>query len=185
MARSIEVADIFRAYGPLYRKSHKLPVRYLRVMRAIEICRTSELGGHKYKCDTCGSFQISYNSCRNRHCPKCQGLDKERWLEARKKEVLPTHYFHAVFTLPENLRPLSLRNQKVSYNILFKAVAETLKKLSKDPKHIGAEIGFISVLHTWSQTLIDHPHIHCIVPGGGCLLTAKSGFPVSVIFSFI
>jgi hypothetical protein len=167
MARSIEVADIFRAYGPLYRKNHKLPVRYLRVMRAIEICRTSELGGHKYKCDTCGSFQISYNSCRNRHCPKCQGLDKERWLEARKKEVLPTHYFHAVFTLPENLRPLSLRNQKVSYNILFKAVAETLKKLSKDPKHIGAEIGFISVLHTWSQTLIDHPHIHCIIPGGG------------------
>jgi hypothetical protein len=185
MARSIEVADIFRAYGPLYRKNHKLPVRYLRVMRAIEICRTSELGGHKYKCDTCGSFQISYNSCRNRHCPKCQSLDKERWLEARKKEVLPTHYFHAVFTLPENLRPLSLRNQKVSYNILFKAVAETLKKLSKDPKHIGAEIGFISVLHTWSQTLIDHPHIHCIVPGGGCLLTAKSGFPVSVIFSFM
>jgi hypothetical protein len=142
-------------------------------MRAIEICRTSELGGHKYKCDACGYFQISYNSCRNRHCPKCQNLDKERWVEARKKDVLPTHYFHAVFTLPENLRPLSLRNQSVSYNILFKAVAETLKKLSKDPKRIGAEIGFILVLHTWSQTLIDHPHIHCIIPGGGLSLDGK------------
>jgi hypothetical protein len=155
-------------------------------MRAIEICRTSELGGHKYKCDTCGFFQISYNSCRNRHCPKCQNLDKERWLEARKKEVLPTHYFHAVFTLPENLRPISLRNQRVSYNILFKAVAETLNKLSKDQKHIGAEIGFISVLHTWSQTLADHPHIHCIIPGGGLSLdgkkwiSCKSGFFISV-----
>ena len=173
MSRSIEVADIFRTYGPLYRETHKVPTRHRRAMRAIEICRTSELGGHKYKCDTCGYFQISYNSCRNRHCPKCQNLDKERWVEARKKEVLPTHYFHAVFTLPENLRPLSLRNQSVSYNILFKAVAETLKKLSKDPKRIGAEIGFILVLHTWSQTLIDHPHIHCIIPGGGLSLDGK------------
>jgi len=142
-------------------------------MHAIERCRTAELGGHKYKCDTCGVLSISYNSCRNRHCPKCQSLDKERWLEARKKEVLPTHYFHVVFTIPEGLRPLSLRIQKVAYNILFKAVAETLKKLCKDPKHMGAEIGFISVLHTWSQTLIDHPHIHCIVPGGGLSFDGK------------
>lgn len=173
MSRSIEVADIFRVYGPLYRKSHKLPVRHLKVMRAIETCRTHELGGHKYKCDTCDYFKISYNSCRNRHCPKCQNMDKERWLEARKKEVLPVHYFHAVFTLPENLRPLSLRNQEESYNILFKAVSETLKTLSRDPKHIGAEIGFITVLHTWSQTLIDHPHIHCIIPGGGLSFDGK------------
>ena len=167
MSGTLEVADIFRAYGPLYRKNHKLPLRYLKAMRAIEVCRTPDLGGHKYKCDICGSFQISYNSCRNRHCPKCQNLDTERWLEARKKEIIPTHYFHAVFTLPENLRALILRNQKVSYNILFRAVSETLKKLSGDPKHLGAVIGFVSVLHTWSQTLLDHPHIHCIIPGGG------------------
>jgi hypothetical protein len=173
MKRSVEVAGIFRAYGLLYRKDHNLPTRHLRVMRAIEICRTADLGGHKYKCDTCGGLSISYNSCRNRHCPKCQSLDKERWLEARKKEVLPTHYFHVVFTIPEILRPVCLRNQRVAYNILFKAVSETLKKLSKDPKHIGAELGFISVLHTWSQTLIDHPHIHCIVPGGGLSFDGK------------
>jgi hypothetical protein len=173
MKRPVEVADIFRAYGPLYRESHTLPIRHLRAMRAIEICRTSELGGHKYKCDSCGSIQVSYNSCRNRHCPKCQCLDKHRWLEDRKKEVLPTYYFHAVFTLPEDLRPVSLRNQSVSYNIVFKAVAETLKKLSNDPKHIGAQIGFILILHTWSQTLIDHPHIHCIIPGGGLSFDGK------------
>ena len=167
MSGLIEVADIFRLYGPSYRKNHELPLRHLRVMRAIEACRTPELGGHKYKCDNCGDFLISYNSCRNRHCPKCQNLDTERWLEARKKEILPTHYFHSVFTLPENLRALILRNQEVAYNILFRAVSETLKKVSGDPKHIGAEIGFVSVLHTWSQTLIDHPHIHCIIPGGG------------------
>jgi len=173
MSGPIEVADVFRLYGPLYRESHNLPLKYLKVMQAIEVCRTHELGGHKYRCDNCGCFKISYNSCRNRHCPKCQSLETEKWLEARKKEVLPTQYFHAVFTLPENLRALSLRNQEVSYNILFKAVAETLKKLSKDPKHIGAEIGFILVLHTWSQTMIDHPHIHCIIPGGGISFDGK------------
>jgi hypothetical protein len=173
MKRPVEVADIFRAYGPQYREEHRLPLRHLRAMHAIEICRTAELGGHKYQCDTCAALSISYNSCRNRHCPKCQSLDKERWLEARKKEVLPTHYFHVVFTIPEGLRPLSLRNQTVAYNILFKAVGETLKTLCKDPKHMGAEIGFVSVLHTWSQTLIDHPHIHCIVPGGGLSFDGK------------
>jgi hypothetical protein len=177
MKRSVEVADIFRAYGPLYRKDHSLPTRHLRAMRAIKACRTADLGGHKYKCDTCGGFTISYNSCRNRHCPKCQSLDKERWLKARKKEVLPTDYFHMVFTLPEDLRPVSLRNQTVAYNILFKAVAETLKRLCKDPKHMGAEIGFVALLHTWSQTLIDHPHIHCIVPGGGLSLDGKKWIP--------
>ena len=116
---------------------------------------------------------ISYNSCRNRHCPKCQSLAKERWLEARKKEVLPTHYFHVVFTIPESLRPVCLRNQKVSYNILFKSVAGTLKEVCKDPKRLGAQIGFVAVLHTWTQTLMDHPHLHCIVPGGGLSLDGK------------
>ncbi len=177
MKTSIEVADIFREYGPTYRETHRLSARHLRAMHAIEICRTAELGGHKYKCDTCGEISISYNSCRNRHCPKCQNLDVEKWVQARKKEILPTHYFHVVFTLPEILRPLALRNQAVVYRILFKAVAETLKTLCIDPKHLGAEIGFISVLHTWSQTLIDHPHIHCIVPGGGLSFDGKKWVP--------
>ena len=173
MGRSAEVADIFRAYGRVYRENHKLPIRHLRAMRAIEICRTAELGGHKYKCDECGRFEISYNSCRNRHCPKCLNLEKERWVDARKKDVLPTHYFHEVFTIPEGLRALALRNQRIVYGILFRAVAETLNKLARDPKHIGAEIGVIAVLHTWSQTLIDHPHIHCIVTGGGLSLDGE------------
>ncbi|SPD73399.1 transposase [uncultured Desulfobacterium sp.] len=173
MKMPVEVADIFRAYGPLYREGHNLPIRHRRAMRAIETCRTAELGGHKYKCDTCGALSLSYNSCRNRHCPKCQSLDKERWIEARKKEVLPTHYFHVVFTIPEAVRPIALRNQGVVYGILFKSVAETLKGLAKDPKHLGAQIGLIAVLHTWSQTLIDHPHMHCIVTGGGLSLKGE------------
>lgn len=136
-------------------------------MRAIEVCRTATLGGHVEACDHCGTLRVSYNSCRNRHCPKCQGLAKERWLEARKKDLLPTGYFHVVFTLPDSLRPLALRNQEVVYHILFRAASETLKTLTQDPKHLGAEVGFIAVLHTWSQTLMDHPHLHCIVTGGG------------------
>ncbi len=169
MKQSLEVADIFRAFGPAYREVHgnEMPVRHLRVMRAIEICRTAELGGHVDQCDQCGALRISYNSCRNRHCPKCQSLDKERWLEAREKDLLPTSYFHLVFTLPERLRPLALRNQKVVYNLLFQSGSETLTQVAKDPKHLGAEIGFMAILHTWSQTLIDHPHLHCLVPGGG------------------
>jgi len=169
MKRSIEVADLFRSYGAAYRHEHAhgLPLRHLRAMRAIEICRTAELGGHVDECDHCGALRISYNSCRNRHCPKCQCLDKERWLEAQKRDVLPTQYFHVVFTLPQALRPLALRNQKVVYNLLFRAVSETIKDLCEDPKHLGAEPGFIALLHTWSQTLLDHPHIHCIVTGGG------------------
>ena len=167
MKRSLEVADLFRSYGAAYRQAHGLPLRQVRAMRAIEICRTAELGGHVDECDHCGALGISYNSCRNRHCPKCQCLDKERWLEAQKRDVLPTQYFHVVFTLPQALRPLALRNQKVVYNLLFRAVSETIKELCEDPKHLGAEPGFIALLHTWSQTLIDHPHIHCIVTGGG------------------
>ncbi len=170
MKRSLEVSDIFRAFGPAYREAHELPLRHLRVMRAIEICRTAELGGHLDQCDHCGTVRISYNSCRNRHCPKCQCLEKERWLEAREKDLLPTSYFHVVFTLPEGLRPLALRNQKVIYNLLFKTVSETLTKLARDSKHLGAEIGLMAILHTWSQTLIDHPHLHCLVTGGGLSL---------------
>jgi len=165
----LEVADLFRTFGQAYREvhGHQMPVRHKRVMRAIEICRTSELGGHVDQCDQCGTLRISYNSCRNRHCPKCQSLDKQRWLEARDKELLPTSYFHTVFTLPEGIRPLALRNQKVLYDLLFQSASETLTKLAKDPKHLGAQIGFIAILHTWTQTLMDHPHLHCLVPAGG------------------
>ena len=172
MKRVLEISHIFRAFGAAYRDAHahEMPLRHLRAMRAIEICRTAELGGHVDECDYCGALRISYNSCRNRHCPKCQCLDKERWLEAQKRDVLPTQYFHVVFTLPQDVRPIALRNQRVIYTILFKAVSETLKELAKDLTHLGAEIGFIALLHTWSQTLIDHPHIHCIVTGGGLSL---------------
>ena len=173
MKPSLEVADIFRTFGPAYREAHQMPLRHLRVMRAIEICRTAELGGHLDQCDHCGTVRISYNSCRNRHCPKCQCLEKERWLEAREKDLLPTPYFHVVFTLPEGLRPLALRNQKVIYNLLFKAVSETLTELARDSKHLGAEIGFMAILHTWSQTLILHPHLHCLVTGGGLSLNGN------------
>lgn len=172
MKRKTEVGDIFRRYGPGYREVHgkEMPLRHHRVMKAIEVCRTSELGGHVEECDECGAVKISYNSCRNRHCPKCQCLDKERWLEARKRDILLTHYFHVVFTIPEDLRSIALRNQEVVYSLLFLSVAETLKELARDPKHLGGEIGFIALLHTWTQTLLDHPHIHCIVPGGGLSL---------------
>jgi len=193
MARSLEVADIFRAFGPIYRELHgaEMPLRHLRVMRAVEVCRTAELGGHVDQCDHCGQQRISYNSCRNRHCPKCQSLAKERWLEARKRDLLPISYFHLVFTLPEGLRPLALRNQKVVYNLLFQAASETLLQLAKDGKYLGAEIGFITLLHTWSQTLIDHPHVHCLVTGGGLSLdgrrwvSSRKGFflPVKVLSS--
>ncbi|HDN67596.1 MAG TPA: IS91 family transposase [Firmicutes bacterium] len=179
MRGSLEVADIFRAHGPGYREAHghEMPPRHLRAMRAIELCRTAELGGHVEECDQCGAVRVSYNSCRNRHCPKCQCLDKERWLEARKKDLLPTQYFHLVFTMPESLRPLALRNQNVLYPILFRAASETLKELAADPKYLGAEVGFITILHTWSQTLIDHPHLHCIVTGGGLSPDGKKWIP--------
>jgi len=175
MKSGLEVADIFRIYGPAYREAHggELPLSHFRVMRAIGICRTSELGGHVDECDECGAIRISYNSCRNRHCPKCQCLDKERWLEARKRDVLPVQYFHVVFTIPEEIWPIALRNGKEVYGLLFRAVSETLKELGRDPKHLGAMIGFTAILHTWSQILLHHPHIHCIVPGGGLSLDGE------------
>ena len=169
MKPSIEVADIFRQYGPAYREHYapELSNEQLRAMHAIEVCRTAELGGHIEACDQCGKERICYNSCRNRHCPKCQGLDKERWRAARQQELLPVPYFHVVFTLPEELGPLALRNQEVVYALLFKAASQTLLELSRDPQHLGGQIGCTAVLHTWSQALMYHPHLHCIVPGGG------------------
>ena len=162
-----EVADIFRQYGPEYRQSHRLPRSHRRVMEAIEDCRTSALGGHKDKCDSCNHIEIFYNSCRNRHCPKCQFLRKEKWIDARTEDLLPVRYFHVVFTIPAELKPLVLRNQRVMYGILFRSVSETLLELANNPKHLGARIGFMGILHTWGQNLMDHPHVHCVVPGGG------------------
>lgn len=175
MKSSPEVADIFRAFGEPYRQVHgkAMPLRHYRVMRAIEICRTAALGGHVDACEHCGAVHISYNSCRNRHCPKCQFLAKERWLEARRADLLPVRYFHVVFTLPGDLRSLALRNQEVVYNLLFQSASEALKELSRDPRHLGAEIGLTALLHTWSQTLMDHPHLHCVVPGGGLSLDGQ------------
>jgi hypothetical protein len=163
----LEVAEIFRQHGPAYRESHRLPRNEWRVMRAIELCRTAALGGHKDQCDHCGHVEISYNSCRNRHCPKCQTLRKEKWIEARSQDLLPIEYFHVVFTLPSELNLLLSTNRKVMYDLLFRSVSETLAKLANDPKHLGATVGVIGVLHTWGQNLMDHPHLHCIVTGGG------------------
>ncbi len=163
----LEMADIFRQHGSVYRESHKLPRNHLRVMHAIELCRTTALGGHKDKCDQCGHLEISYNSCRNRHCPKCQTMAKEKWIEARGEDLLPIEYFHVVFTIPSELNYIVSMNRKVMYDLLFRSVSETLMKLAFDPKHLGAKIGVISILHTWGQNLMDHPHIHCIVTGGG------------------
>lgn len=166
----IEVQDIFRQHCEEYRKEHRLPSNILKAMGAIESCRTSELGGHIDVCEDCGHSRISYNSCRNRHCPKCQTLAKEKWLMARKDDLLPVGYFHVVLTIPEELNYLCSTNQKVMYDILFKATSETLLELASDKKYIGAEIGFMSILHTWGQNLMHHPHIHCIVPSGGLTL---------------
>jgi hypothetical protein len=189
MPEGHEVADIFRQHGPAYRESHRLPRSHLRAMRAIESCRTSALGGHKDKCDNCGHLEISYNSCRNRHCPKCQTLRKERWLEARSEDLLPIEYFHVVFTIPSELNYLVSMNQKVMYDLLFRSASETLTELANDPKHLGAKIGIIGILHTWGQNLMDHPHIHCVVTGGGVngerWVSCRKGFfiPVRVMSS--
>jgi len=184
-----EVADIFLHYGYDYRKTHSLPINQLRAMRAIEICRTAALGGHLSKCDLCGVEQPVYNSCRNRHCPKCQHTRTEKWIDQRKKEVLPVNYFHIVFTVPDLLNPIIKMNEKALYTIFFKSVSETLLELGKDSKHLGAQIGSICILHTWGPTMTFHPHIHCIVTGGGlCLdeqswISFKKGFfmPVHVL----
>ena len=167
MRPPLEVADIFRQHGYDFRLMHTLLPEQRRVMRAIEQCRTASLGGHVEQCDACGHQRIAYNSCRNRHCPKCQSLAKARWLQARLADLLPVEYFHVVFTLPEQLAAVTLQNKRVVYNLLFSATSETLRTIAADPRHLGADIGFLAVLHTWDQTLRHHPHLHCVVPGGG------------------
>jgi hypothetical protein len=163
----LEVADIFRQHGAQYRKAHRLSYEQLRVMRAIEVCRTAALGGHVEECGYCAYTRIAYNSCRNRHCPKCQNTERAKWLEARKAELLPVEYFHVVFTLPEQIADIAFYNKETVYGILFRAASETLLTIARDPKHLGAEIGFFAILHTWGQNLLHHPHLHCVVPGGG------------------
>jgi hypothetical protein len=170
MARSgPEVADIFRRYGATYREIHgaSLCTAQRRVMSAIELCRTAALGGHVEHCDRCDHQRVCYNSCRDRHCPKCQSLARAQWLEDRQSELLETQYFHVVFTVPQPVAAIALQNKEVVYNILFRAASETLRTIAADPKHLGAQIGFFAVLHTWGQTLSHHPHLHCVVPGGG------------------
>jgi hypothetical protein len=164
---ALELADIVRRYGPAYRQAHPLPCYQRALLRAIEICRTARLGGHVEQCDHCSHQRISYNSCRNRHCPKCQSLARAQWLEQRKAELLPVEYFHVVFTVPEQIAAIAFYNKKLVYSILFRTAAETLLTIAGDPRHLGARIGFFAILHTWGQNLLHHPHLHCVVPGGG------------------
>jgi hypothetical protein len=185
---ALELAGIVRRHGPAYRRAHRLPLEHLRPLRAIETCRTAELGGHVEQCSQCDHSRIAYNSCRNRHCPKCQGLDRARWLQQRKDELLPVEYFHVVFTLPEALAGIALQNKKAVYDVLFRATAETLLTIAADPQHLGATIGFFAILHSWGQNLLHHPHLHCVVPGGGISpqgewISCRRGFflPVRVL----
>jgi len=167
-----ELQDIFRLYGDDYLNRHSLTPHIHKVVRAIQNCRTAALGGHTDACDECGFIKVSYNSCRNRHCPKCQALTKERWILDRESELLPVPYFHVVFTLPEELNEIVIHNRVQLFNILFSASSETLKKLALNSKYLGAETGFTSILHTWGSNLTFHPHVHVIIPGGG-LTTQK------------
>jgi hypothetical protein len=171
----LEVADVIRAAGTswLNRCLNCFDRQRLKVLNAIRRCRTAVLGGHVDECLRCGLRAISYNSCRNRHCPKCQGNARHRWLQARRAELLPVRYVHVVFTLPHQLVPLALLNQKVIYGLLFRTSAETLLRVARNPRHLGAEIGFFSVLHTWNQKLEHHPHVHCVVPEGGIAADGK------------
>ncbi len=165
----LEVADVVRQYGAAYlaQYGHRTSTAQQRVLRAIALCRTAVLGGHTTQCDHCGHSESSYNSCRNRHCPKCQGMAQAAWLAARERELLEVPYFHIVFTLPDTLNGLALQNTRLLYTLLFQTVAETLLTIARDPVHLGADIGFLAILHTWSQQLHYHPHLHCVVPGGG------------------
>ena len=165
----LEVADIIRSAGQSFREHSRrwITWQHLKVLDAIMRCRTAVLGGHRDRCADCGHVAISYNSCGNRHCPRCQGNARLRWLRAREAELLPTRYVHAVFTLPRELAPVTLQNKKLIFNLLFRASAETLVEVARDPRHLGAEIGFFSVLHTWNQRLQFHPHVHCILAAGG------------------
>ena len=191
MRASLEVADIFRSAGPAYRAAHAghLSLGQLKVMTAIENCRTAALGGHVEACDDCGHWRIAYNSCRNRHCPKCQGAAARTWLAAREADLLPVGYFHVVFTMPAEIADIAWQNKAVVYDLLFRAAADTMLTIAADPKHLGARIGITAVLHTWGSALTHHPHVHMIVPGGGIALdgthwiSSRSAFllPVRVL----
>ena len=169
MRASLEVADIFRAAGPAYRSAHAghLSLHQLRIMSAVEQCRTAALGGHVEACTGCGHWRIAYNSCRNRHCPKCQGAAARAWLAEREADLLPVGYFHVVFTLPAEIGAIAFHNKALLYDLLFKTASETMLTIAADPKHLGARIGITAVLHSWGSALTHHPHIHMIVPGGG------------------
>ena len=187
----LEVADIFRAHGPSWRHEQRghLSVSQLKVMSAIEGCRSAALGGHALRCSACAQPQIAYNSCRNRHCPKCQSSAAQRWLDARQADLLPVDYYHVVFTLPAPISAIAYTNKAVIYRLLFEVAAETLRVIAADPKHLGARIGATLVLHTWGSALTHHPHVHGIVPGGGLSfdgerwIACKPGFflPVRVL----
>jgi hypothetical protein len=169
MSSGLEVADIFHRHGEAYRRAHDAHLGRVerRVMSAIELCRTAALGGHTETCTDCGLVRCAYNSCRNRHCPKCQGRARAEWLAARQAELLPVPYFHVVFTVPAPAAEIAFQNKATVYAILLRTAAETLRTIAADPKHLGAEIGLVAVLHTWGQNLHHHPHVHCVVPGGG------------------
>ena len=178
----VDLAEIFRTHGEAFRRTHRLTRAQRRAMRAIETCRTAALGGHRAVCDHCGAERLSYNSCRNRHCPKCQCLATARWLDARRAELLPVEYFHVVFTLPHALYTLLDRNARVIYTLLFRTTAATLSAFARDPRYLGGDLGVTAVLHTWGQTLTQHIHLHCIVTGGALApdgsrwIPAKPGF---------
>jgi Transposase zinc-binding domain/Putative transposase len=188
---AFEVADIFRRHGAAYIRNHAghLGVSERRVMGAIEACRTPRLGGHVEACDDCGTTRIAYNSCRNRHCPKCQGSTRAEWVAARVADLLPVPYFYVVFTLPPAIAEIAFHNKAAVYAMLMRLAAETLQTVAVDPKRLGAEIGIIAVLHTWGQAMTHHPHVHCVVPGGGLSpdrsrwIACKPGFflPVRVL----
>ena len=168
-----EVADIVSRYGEQYIASGRVPLRHQKVLNDIVSCHTAAMGGHVYACDKCGSIRVAFNSCRNRHCPRCQSVDRERWIIKREEDLLPVRYFHVVFTLPDKLNPLCLQHPSAMYNMLFSSAWETLETFGYDHRHLGAATGMTAVLHTWGQTLVLHPHLHCIVPAGGLTVQGK------------
>lgn len=184
--KKAELAEVFSLFGEAYRRKYKLPAEHKKVMFAVQACRTSRLGGHKNTCDACGHSRIFYNSCRNRHCPKCQKLDKEKWVEQIRSSLLPMRYFHIVFTIPSELNTICLVNKRVLYNLMFKSASSTLLTLAADKKHAGGKAGMLAVLHTWGQNLMEHPHLHTMVPAGvwdewnGIWKSSKKDFFISL-----
>lgn len=164
---TLEVADIFRDHGARWQRERRLSLQQLKALSAIERCRSAQLGGHVLHCNKCDDLQIAYNSCRNRHCPRCQGSNARRWLADRQAELLPAEYYHVVFTPPALIADIAYQNPALMYDMLFKVTATTLRTIAADPRHLGADIGFTVVLHTWGSAMTHHPHLHCIVPGGG------------------